>query len=59
MSIEQTIPEDTPAPTLRRLLGRYADPQLAVPMRYRAVMLARIVALLLVAAGTMGSGRRE
>jgi hypothetical protein len=50
VSIAHTIPKDTPPPTVRRLLARYADPQLAVPMRYRVVMLARITALLLAAA---------
>ena len=50
MSMAHTIPEHTPPPTLRRLLARYADPQLPMPTRYRVVMLARIVALLLVAA---------
>jgi len=44
------IPEDTPPPTLRRLLERYADPTLPVPLRYRITILARITALLLVAA---------
>ena len=49
MSIAQTIPEDTPPPTLRRLLERYADPTLPVPLRYRVTVIARIVALLLAA----------
>ena len=48
--VPRSIPPDTPPPTLRRLLARYADPQLMVSMRYRVVMLARIVALLLAAA---------
>jgi hypothetical protein len=49
-TIQTSIPDNTPRERLLRLLTRYADPQLPVPSRYRVVMLARIVALLLAAA---------
>ena len=43
------IPENTPVPTLRRLLSKYLDPSVPVPTRYRLTMLARIIVLLAVA----------
>jgi len=46
---QNAIPEDTPPPTLRRLLEKYLDPALPMPARYRVTMLARITALLIVA----------
>jgi hypothetical protein len=44
------IPQSTPSRRLRRLLARYADPNLAIPTRYRLRMVLRIVALLVVGA---------
>jgi len=56
-TITHPIPPGTPAPTLRRLLEKYVDPQLPVPTRYRVTMLARIVALLIAAAHTRAGER--